>query len=90
MEEMVKLIAHYVAIVAEGIAVFFIIDGIIGAVWIYGQKTLFVKRDYLAFIESRNHLGHTLSLSLEFLIGADILRTAISPNSAPLWGSGPF
>ena len=80
MEEMVKLIAHYVAIVAEGIAVFFIIDGIIGAVWIYGQKTLFVKRDYLAFIESRNHLGHTLSLSLEFLIGADILRTAISPT----------
>ena len=80
MEEMVKLIAHYVAIVAEGIAVFFIIDGIIGAVWIYGQKTFFVKRDYLAFIESRNHLGHTLSLSLEFLIGADILRTAISPT----------
>ncbi len=80
MEEMVKLVAHYVSLAAEGIAVLFIIDGIIGAVWIYGQKTFFIKKDYFAFIESRNHLGHTLSLSLEFLIGADILRTAISPT----------
>ena len=80
MEEIVKLIAHYVSIVAEGIAVLFIINGIIGAVWIYGKNTFFIKKDYYAFMESRNHLGHTLSLSLEFLIGADILKTAISPT----------
>jgi uncharacterized membrane protein len=30
--------------------------------------------------QSRNHLGHSLSLALEFLIGADIIRTAISPT----------
>ena len=80
MSEFIKLVAHHVAIIAEGIAVLFIIFGIIGALVIYVKKTLFVKSDYLAMTKSRNHLGHSLSLSLEFLIGADILRTAISPS----------
>ncbi len=80
MESSVKIIAHYVAILAEGIAVLYILAGVIGALWIYAKKTYFVKRDYITFVESRNHLGHSLSLSLEFLIGADILRTAISPT----------
>jgi uncharacterized membrane protein len=80
MSEFIKLVAHYVAIIAEGIAVLFIIFGIIGALMIYVKKTLFVKSDYFAMTKSRNHLGHSLSLSLEFLIGADILRTAISPT----------
>ena len=80
MSEFIKLVAHHVAIIAEGIAVLFIIFGIIGALMIYVKKTFFVKSDYLAMTKSRNHLGHSLSLSLEFLIGADILRTAISPS----------
>ena len=80
MTELIKLVAHHVAIIAEGIAVLFIIFGIIGALVIYVKKTFFVKSDYLAMTKSRNHLGHSLSLSLEFLIGADILRTAISPS----------
>ncbi len=80
MSEFIKLVAHHVAIIAEGIAVLFIIFGIIGALVIYVKKTFFVKSDYLAMTKSRNHLGHSLSLSLEFLIGADILRTAISPT----------
>src|SRR4030043_757250 len=80
MSEFIKLVAHHVAIIAEGIAVLFIIFGIIGALVIYVKKTFFVKSDYLAMTKSRNHLGHSLSLSLEFLIGADILRTAISPS----------
>jgi uncharacterized membrane protein len=80
VQELVKDIAHLVAITAEGIAVLIILFGIIGSLWIYARKTYFVKRDYLTFVESRNHLGHSLSLSLEFLIGADILKTAISPT----------
>jgi uncharacterized membrane protein len=80
MHDTVKIIAHYAAIIAEGIAVLFIIVGIIGAIVIYVRRTFFVKTDYLAMTASRNHLGHSLSLSLEFLIGADILRTAISPS----------
>ena len=80
MHDTVKIIAHYAAIIADGIAVLFIIVGIIGALVIYVRRTFFIKTDYLAMTQSRNHLGHSLSLSLEFLIGADILRTAISPS----------
>jgi uncharacterized membrane protein len=76
----VKIVAQYAAIISEGIAVLFIISGIIGAVWIYIRKTVFIKTDYLAITTSRNHLGHSLSIGLEFLIGADILKTAISPS----------
>jgi len=80
MLELIKLIAHHVAVIAEGIAVLFIIIGIVGALFIYVKKTFFLKADYMAMTQSRNHLGHSLSLALEFLIGADILRTAISPT----------
>jgi uncharacterized membrane protein len=80
MSELIKLVAHHAAIIAEGIAVLFIIVGIIGALIIYVKKTFFVTSDYIAMTRSRNHLGHSLSLGLEFLIGADILRTAISPT----------
>jgi uncharacterized membrane protein len=80
MVELIKLVAHHVATIAEGIAVLFIIIGIAGALFIYVKKTFFLKADYTAMTQSRNHLGHSLSLALEFLIGADILRTAISPT----------
>jgi uncharacterized membrane protein len=80
MHDTVKIVAHYAAIIADGIAVLFIIVGIIGAIMIYVRKTFFLKTDYMAMTQSRNHLGHSLSLGLEFLIGADILKTAISPT----------
>jgi uncharacterized membrane protein len=80
MHDTVKIVAHYAAIIADGIAVLFIIAGIVGALVIYVRKTVLAKSDYLAMTQSRNHLGHSLSLGLEFLIGADILRTAISPT----------
>jgi uncharacterized membrane protein len=80
MHDTVKTIAQYTAAVSEGIAVIFIISGMIGAVLIYVRKTFLIKTDYRANVESRNHLGYSLSLGLEFLIGADILKTAISPT----------
>jgi len=43
------------------------------------RKT-FVEKSDSAITVSRNELGHYLSLGLEFLIGADILKTAISPT----------
>lgn len=79
MQDIVKLIANYIAISAEAIAVIFIIIGIFGALVIYARKTIF-RRDYTAMMESRTHLGHTLSVALEFLIAADILKTAIAPT----------
>jgi uncharacterized membrane protein len=80
MQDIVKLIANYIAISAEAIAVIFIIIGILGALVIYLRKTLLFRKDYKAMMESRTHLGHTLSVALEFLIAADILKTAIAPT----------
>lgn len=80
MHELIKNVAHYAAMLAEGIAVVIIIFGFIGAVGMYARKTYFIRADHQAMAQSRNHLGHSLSLALEFLIGADILRTAISPT----------
>ena len=80
MHDLVKLIANYTAIVVEAIAVLLIIFGIVGAIFIYMRRKLFFRQDYRTMNESRTHLGHTLSLALEFLIGADILKTAISPT----------
>ncbi len=80
MGDIIKTIAHHTAFFLEGIAVIFIITGGIGALYIYIKRTGFIKTDYVAMAKSRNHLGHSLSLSLEFLIGADILKSAISPT----------
>ncbi len=65
---------------AEAIAVIFIVTGIVGALVIYIRKTFLVRQDYRTMTESRIHLGHSLSVALEFLIAADILKTAIAPS----------
>lgn len=44
------------------------------------MRKTFVEKSDSAITVSRNELGHYLSLGLEFLIGADILKTAISPT----------
>jgi uncharacterized membrane protein len=80
MQEIIKALAQYAALFAEAIAVFFIIFGIAGALLIYIRKTYFARIDYRVMVASRIHLGHSLSIALEFLIGADILKTAISPT----------
>ncbi len=80
MHELLKNVAHYAAMLAEGIAVILIIVGIIGSLIMYARKTCFLRADHQAMRQSRNHLGHSLSLALEFLISADILRTALSPT----------
>ena len=78
--EWVKTVAQYIAVFSEGIAILIIVSGMLGALFIYLKKTLFNKEGYHAAVQSRHHLGYSLSLALEFLIGADILKTAISPT----------
>jgi len=80
MQDIVKLIANYIAISAEAIAIIFIVIGILGALIIYIRKTFLFHQDYKVMRESRTHLGHSLSVALEFLIAADILKTAIAPT----------
>lgn len=80
MIETAKAATQLIAGVLETVAIAFILVGAAGAVLIYLKKTLSRKADYRAVVESRSYLGHALSLALEFLIGADILRTVISPT----------
>ena len=80
MHEAATLIAQYAAYLAEGIATLIILVGVLQALWIYLRRALFSKSDYSEMTRSRIKLGHSLSLGLEFLIGADILKTAVAPT----------
>lgn len=80
METIVKEVAYFVALLAEMVAVFVILLGIVKTTIFYFKSSLpwkFVSKD---FTKMRVQLGGALSLSLEFLIGADILKTAIAPT----------
>ena len=57
-----------------------IIIGALQAVWIYLRHTLLSKSVFGEITLSRTKLGRSLSLGLEFLIGADILKTAVAPT----------
>ncbi len=80
MEILIKTVAHSMALAAEGVAVVFIVLGFAQAVYTFVRKGVLRHRTHRALVEARNELGHMLSLSLEFLIGADVLLTAISPT----------
>jgi uncharacterized membrane protein len=78
--EIVKTMAHYVAYVIEGAAVFVIFIGVVQAIFIYLKRSLVRKIDLDSLMQSRFKLGLSLSLGLGFLVGADIIKTAISPT----------
>lgn len=80
ISEWVKTIAQYIAVFSEAVAVLIIISGMLGALGVYLKRSIIRKTGYHAAVHGRHHLGHSLSLALEFLIGADILKTAISPT----------
>lgn len=80
MEDFIKVLASNIALIAEGVAIAFIVAGIVQGVFTYLRKGIVGRKSHMALVEIRNELGHMLSLALEFLIGADILNTAISPT----------
>ena len=80
MHEIVKLIAQYAAYLAEGVAALIIAIGSLRAMWIYVRRALFSHSKSRQTARSRIELGHSLSLGLEFLVGADILKTAVAPT----------
>ena len=80
MHEIATLIAQYAAYFAEAVAALIIIIGALQALWIYLRRALLSKSDFREITLSRIKLGHSLSLGLEFLIGADILKTAVAPS----------
>lgn len=80
MDTIVKEAAHFVAMIAESIAILIILLGVIKTVAFYLRAPLSLNFKAEMFLEMRKQLGSYLSLSLEFLIGADVLKTAISPT----------
>ena len=80
MGHFVKILAEYVAYIAEGLAAFIIVFGVLRATWIYLRYALIPKSGTRQSCACRIQLGHSLSLALEFLVGADILKTAIAPT----------
>ncbi len=80
MELFIETAVHYLGLVAEGIAALFILAGMAMGATDYVRYGLLAGRPKLAIAKIRNDVGHMLSLALEFLIGADILKTAVSPS----------
>ena len=80
MYNVIKIMAQYTAYFVEAVAALIIIIGSLQAIWIYFRRALLSKSDFGEITLSRIKLGHSLSLGLEFLIGADILKTAVAPT----------
>ena len=81
LEQFVRTDAMSVARLAELSAMLIIAAAVVEALW--RAFTIFIKRDVAADAvkESlRLQLGRWLAISLEFLLAADILLTAIAPT----------
>jgi len=78
--ETIRVAAEYVAYVLEAMAGIVILIGALQAFSYYLTRAVPKRCRHTAMIRSRIKLGHALSLGLEFLIGADILKTALAPT----------
>ena len=79
MEEVIKIITCSIAGVVEGVAALLIAHAVARAIWDYSM--IWVRsRSPLNPLSIRLDLGKSLALSLEFLLAADILRTAVAPT----------
>jgi uncharacterized membrane protein len=80
IEGVLKTLATFVAYFAEILAAVIIVMGMILAAWKSISYLIKRKEDINELAESRLKFGHSLSLGLAFLVGADIVKSAISPD----------
>ena len=80
MTNLIMLFSHYAALFMEGLASLIIVCGSIRALFLYGKHCVIARHCLHEFTQTRLRLGHSLSLGLEFLIGADILKSAVAPT----------
>ncbi|OPZ31457.1 MAG: hypothetical protein BWZ02_00196 [Lentisphaerae bacterium ADurb.BinA184] len=80
MHTYIREFATLAALLLEGIATAIIVCGSLRALYLYATQCLLNRACFPAFARTRLRLGHALSLGLEFLIGADILKSAIAPT----------
>lgn len=77
MEELVKTGTRLLGIIVDAAAAMIIAHAIIRALVAYARLIVQHGTDKM---EIRLTLGKSLALALEFLLAADILRTAVAPN----------
>ena len=80
MSDVLKLVAEYTAYTLEALAALIIAFGALRAIWTYLRHSIISKGGIRQSCRCRIQLGHSLSMALEFLVGADILKTAIAPS----------
>ncbi len=73
MEDFVKILTSTLALGIEAVAAVIVGVALVRAVVAYGRGRLSKEEIRLAF-------GSSLALALEFLLGADILETAVAPT----------
>ncbi|HEY3232109.1 MAG TPA: DUF1622 domain-containing protein [Roseiflexaceae bacterium] len=79
LAEPLRLVAQNIATVVEGIGVMIVAVAVVLAT-IRFVAGLVARHRTLPSDAVRLALGRSLALSLEFLLGADILRTAVEPS----------
>jgi uncharacterized membrane protein len=79
LAEPLRLVAQNIATVVEGIGVMIVAVAVVLATLRF-VAALVARQRTLPSDSVRLALGRSLALSLEFLLGADILRTAVEPS----------
>lgn len=79
MEETVRTIALHLSLIVEALAAVVIGLGLV-KLFIQFFPSLFRKTHHIEITTLRVKFGSTLALSLELLLAADILRTAVAPT----------
>jgi uncharacterized membrane protein len=79
LAEPLRLVAQTIATVVEGIGVVIVAVAVVLATARFATGLL-ARRRTLPSDSVRLALGRSLALALEFLLGADILRTAVEPS----------
>src|SRR3972149_926356 len=80
MGGIIREVPLHLSHLAEAAAAYVIMVAVLKGVFTYTKVLLRPSVGRAALEESRLDLGRSLTLGLEFLIGADILRTAVAPS----------
>lgn len=79
MEEYLRGAAEFIAIIAEICGIAVVAVAIVRAI-VHFVRDLIRHEENIHRTTVRLHLGRSLALSLEFLLAADVVRTAVAPS----------
>ena len=80
MSDTVLITIEYTAYLLESIAAIIIVIGAVQAAWLFIKRAVIGKSSLKEITAGRLRLGQSISLGLGFLIGADILKSAVGPG----------